>query len=159
MSYPALRRGLVGQPLVLGLIYLVYLGSLLLHGLVIWQEPAQRIAALGVAATAIVMPIVMVRGGAFRRRAVIELCAHLDGKQPATFAVSATGRPHAVEVHLHYDRADHRCRAANGEIPNFADLRTADFRFAPGSEAGAVDRPPAVADLKIWTHALGAGGR
>jgi len=148
---PGIAPRLVGHLIVLGLIYLLNLSSLFLHGLVIWQEPVQRIAALGVAALAIAMPIVMMRGGVFRRRAVIELCAHLDGKQPATFAISAAGRPQIVDVQLHYDEADRRCRAANGEIPDFAALRTASFQWAPSSAAGA-------ADLKVWIHARGPEG-
>ena len=58
---PGVAPRLVGHPLILTLIYLLYLAGLLMHGLIIWQEPVQRVAALGVAALAIVMPIVMVR--------------------------------------------------------------------------------------------------
>jgi hypothetical protein len=150
---PGVAPRLAGHPLVLVLIYLLYLAGLLMHGLIIWQEPLQRAAALGVALLGIVMPILMVRGGAFRRRAVIELYAHLDGRRPATFAVSAAGQPCPVEVQLHYDQVDRPSRAASGEIPDFAALRTASFRWLPGLEPGAADRPPAVRDVKVWTHA------
>ena len=155
---PGVAPRLVGHPLVLGLIYLLNLTSLFLHGSVIWRQPVQRIAALGVAVLAVVMPILMVRGGAFRRRAVIELCAHLDGGGPASFAVSAAGRPHQAEVQLHYDQADQRCRSASGEIPDFIALRAATFRFAPGSEAEDRVPAPAVTDVKIWAHAFASSG-
>ncbi len=155
---PGVAPRLAGHPLVLGLIYLLYLAGLFLHGLVIWREPVQRAAALGIGLLAIAMPIVMLRLGVFRRRAVIELCAHLDGKRPATFAVSAAGKPLPVEVQLRYDH-DCRCsQAASGEVPDFPALRTASFRRLTGSEAGATDRPPAVRDLKVWTHALAPDG-
>lgn len=151
---PGVAPRLVGHPLILTLIYLLYLAGLLLHGLIIWQEPVQRLAALGIALLAIAMPIVMVRAGAFRRRAVIELYAQLDGRRPATFAVSAAGQPRSAEVQLCYDQVDRCSRAASGEIPDFAALRAANFRSLPGSEAGAADLPPGVRDVKVWTHAL-----
>jgi hypothetical protein len=132
---------LAGQPLILALIYLLYLAGLLMHGLIIWQEPLQRVAALGVALLGIAMPIVLMRGGAFRRRAVIELYAVLDGQRPATFAVSAAGRPRPAEVRLCYDQADRTYLDASGEIPNFAALRAARFRLPPGAAAGAADLP------------------
>ena len=131
---PGVAPRLVGRPLILALIYLLYLAGLLLHGLLIWQEPLQRLTALGVALLGIAMPIVLTRAGAFRRRAVVELYAPLDGKRPATFAVSASGQPCSVEAQLRYDRADRCSEAASGQIPDFAALRTAGFRWLPGSE-------------------------
>jgi amino acid permease len=155
---PGVAWRLVGHPLILALIYLLYLAGLLLHGLIIWQEPLQRIAALGVALLGLVMPIVVMRSGAFRRRAVIELYAGLDGKRPTTFAVSAAGRPCPVEVNLRYDQVDRSSRAATGEIPDFAALRDVRFRWPPGPEGGAANLPPDVRDVKVWTHALAPDG-
>jgi hypothetical protein len=155
---PGVAPRLIGHPVILVLIYLLYLAGLLMHGLIIWQDPLERAAALSVALLGIAMPIVVLRGGAFRRRAVIELYASLDGKRPATFAVSAAGRPRPVEVQLCYDRADRRSQAAAGEIPDFAAVRTASFRWLHGSEGGAADRPSAVRDVKVWTHAIAPDG-
>lgn len=155
---PGVAPRWIGHPLILALIYLLYTAGLLLHGLVIWQEPLQRIAALGVALLGIVVPIVAIRGGAFRRRAVVEFYAQLDAKRRATFAVSAAGQPCMAELQLRYDEVDRFCRAASGEIPDFADLRLVNFRWSPGSEDGAPNLPPAVRDVKVWTHALTPDG-
>jgi hypothetical protein len=155
---PGVAPRVVGRPLILALIYLLYLAGLLLHGLIIWQEPLQRLTAIGVALLGLAMPIVLARGGAFRRRAVVELYAPLDGKRPATFAVSAAGQPCSVEAHLRYDRADRRVEAASGEIPDFAALRTAGFRRLPAGKAGAAGPPAGARDVKIWTHALTPDG-
>ena len=155
---PGLAPRWIGRPLILALIYLLYMAGLLLHGLVIWQEPLQRMAALGAALLGIVVPIVAIRGGAFRRRAVVEFYARLDGKRPATFAVSAAGRPCMADLQLRYNGVDRSCRAASGEIPDFAALRVANFRWSPGSEDGAADLPSAVRDVKVWTHALAPDG-
>jgi hypothetical protein len=155
---PGVAPRLIGHPLILALIYVLYLAGLLLHGLIIWQEPIQRAAALGVALLGAAMPILLVRGGAFRRRAVIELHACLDEKRPATFAVSAAGRRCPVEVHLCYDHADRRFRAASGEIADFAALRAAEFASPPGPEAGVANLPPDIRDVKVWTHACTPDG-
>jgi hypothetical protein len=155
---PGVAPRLIGHPLVLALIYLLYLAGLLMHGLIIWQEPVERIAALGVALLGVVMPIVTLRSGAFRRRAVIELYAPPDGKGAATFATSATGRFVPTEVSLHYDQTSRSTRAATGEIPDFAALRSASFRWQPQPEGGASERSPAVRDIKVWAHALAPDG-
>jgi amino acid permease len=155
---PGVAPRLIGHPLILVPIYLLYLAGLLLHGLIIWQEPFQRVAALGVALLGLAMPIVVMRGGAFRRRAVIELYARLDRKRQATFAVSAAGRPSPAEVELHYDKTDRRSRAASGEIPGFAALRVVGFRWPPGPGGDAADHPPDVREVKIWAHALTPDG-
>jgi hypothetical protein len=155
---PGVAPRLAGHPLVLGLIYLLYLAGLLMHGLLIWQEPLQRAAALGVALLGIAMPTVLLRGGAFRRRAVIELYARPDGRRPATCAVSGAGRPRPVEVDLRYDGVHRSLQAASGEIPDFAALRSASFRWLPGAEAGASALPPGVSDAKVWAHSLAPDG-
>jgi amino acid permease len=155
---PGVAPRLIGHPLILAGIYLLYLAGLLMHGVIIWQEPLQRAAALGVALLGLAMPIVVMRGGAFRRRVVVELYAGLDGKRPATFAVSVGGRPRPAEVQLRYDKTDRRCRAASGEIPDFAALRAAGVRWPPGPEGGPVDLPPDARDVKIWAHALALDG-
>jgi amino acid permease len=155
---PGVAPRLVGHPLVLTFIYLLYLAGLLMHGLIIWQEPLQRAAALGVALLGMATPIVVLRGGAFRRRAVIELYAFRDGKRAATFALSAAGRPFPAEVQLRYEHADRSSQAASGEIPDFTALRTAGFRWLPGSEVDGARQPPDVRDLKVWLHARASDG-
>lgn len=151
---PGVAPRLVGQPLVVVLIYLLYLAGLLLYGLVIWQEPWQRLAALAVAILGAALPVVLARRGAFRRRAVIEVRAGGDRKQQGAFAVSAAGKPQPVAVQLHYDRLDERCQAASGEISNFAALRTASFAWLPG----AAEMSAGIRDVKVWTHALSDDG-
>ena len=155
---PGISPRLVGNPIILALVYLLYVSGVLLYGLIIWQQPIQRAAALGVVFLAIAMPVIMLRRGAFRRRAVVELRASVDEDLPAVFAVSAAGEPRTVEVRLRYD-TDRECfQAASGEIPDFAALRAVSFRSPAGTEDGVAHLPRAVRDVKIWTHALTRDG-
>ena len=155
---PGMSPRLVGNPVILALVYLLYVSGVLLYGLIIWQQPIQRVAALGVVFLAIAMPVIMRRHGAFRRRAVVEVRGSAEEDHPAVFAVSAAGEPLAVEVRLRYDKGDECFRAASGEIPDFAALRAVSFRSLAGSEDGVADLPRAVRDVKIWTHALTRDG-
>jgi hypothetical protein len=61
-------------------------------------------------------------------------------------------------VQLGYDGVDRCSRAATGEIPDFAALQTAGFRWLPGPEAGADDLPSGVRDVKVWAHGLAPDG-
>ena len=155
---PGMSPRLVGNPVILALVYLLYVSGVLLYGLIIWQQPIQRVAALGVVFLAIAMPVIMRRHGAFRRRAVVEVRGSAEEDHPAVFAVSAAGEPLAVEVRLRYDKGGECFRAASGEIPDFAALRAVSFRSLAGSEEGVADLPRAVRDVKIWTHALTSDG-
>ena len=47
---PAIVVRLVGHPLVLASLYVLFAASFVLHGLVIWEDPLQRLAALSVGA-------------------------------------------------------------------------------------------------------------
>src|SRR5262249_5181970 len=55
---PGVVLRFLSHPLVVGGTYLFVLGVLLIHGLVIWQGPLARAAALLAALVAIVIPIV-----------------------------------------------------------------------------------------------------
>lgn len=54
---------LLGHPYLIGGVYLLFLSGILLHGLVIWINPVQRIAALLTGAVTIAMTIALVRQG------------------------------------------------------------------------------------------------
>lgn len=54
---------LLRHPALIGGVYLLFLSGILLHGLVIWTDPAQRIAALLSGAVTIAMTIALVRQG------------------------------------------------------------------------------------------------
>jgi amino acid permease len=127
---------------VLAILYLTFLSSLVVHGLVIWQNLPARVAALVTAALALGATVVMARRGAFAPRAVVELREELREGRASVFSLMADGKPLVAEVQMEYrDDQSHR-HAAAGEIPGLSSLRSITFCLPP---------TPA-RELKLWTH-------
>lgn len=99
---PGVSYRLLGHPLLAGAIYLLFLGNLFLHGLLIWEHPLLR--AGGVLMGLLIFGITagMVRRGAFSPRLVVEL---RHGERPALRAVCG-GVPLAAEATATGARAD-----------------------------------------------------
>ena len=87
------RQGVLRHPVVLTSIYLLFLAMLFAHGLVIWDEPVQRVGALAAGVAMLVFPAILARAGAFARRVTVEVrddqrsgtarFALLSGERPA----------------------------------------------------------------------------
>ena len=108
---------------MLGAVYVVALGGVALHGIVLWEDPLQRAAALAVTALALGLTVNMVRNGTFAPRATIELRAEPDGDR-GWFSLVAAGRAVPADVVLEYaDGTEQRVRGASGEIARFDALR------------------------------------
>lgn len=145
---PGLVYRWLGHPLILTGIYLLFLANLLVHGLVIWQNPVERAAALAAGVLMIVATLLMVRRNAFAPRAVIELKE--DQREPgrSAFAVTSRGQPATAEVRLGYADGEERVQAAAGDVRAFSSLRRAHFHL-PATRAR---------ELKVWAHRVTADG-
>jgi hypothetical protein len=133
---PMMVNRRLGHPALLAGLYLLFLGSLLLHGLVIWKPPWLRAGALLVAAGTVVMTVRMARDGTFSPRLNIEV--RDDQDQGRTFfTVTANGRDSTSDVTLEYRDGARHLQTAAGEIPAFSSLRHAIFepRLADGGRA------------------------
>ena len=145
---PRTVHRLLGHPLLLGGIYLLFLGSVLVHGLVIWKEPWLRAGAVLIAGGIVAMTIRMARNGTFSRRLNIEVREDkAEGR--AVFAITADGQQSPGKVTLKYDDSERCLQASAGEIPAFSSLRHALFE-------PAVARSPRQSpqQLKIRAHAV-----
>ncbi|WP_026909551.1 hypothetical protein [Patulibacter minatonensis] len=138
------------QRWVLGAVYGFSLAAVALHGLVLWDDLPRRITALGVVALALVMTWSMVRGGAFRPGATIEL-RHDDASGTTTFHAVDAGRPGNVAVALDYaDGTSVHLEGAQGPVADLDGLRRATFM--PGGPAEAGRR--ASSELAVWVHRI-----
>ena len=143
------ERGVPVGRWVLGTVYFVAVGGVALHGLVLWEDPLQRIAALLVTLLAIGLTVNMARNGTFARRATFEL--RLDEERDtARFAVVSAGRPAIADIHLVYDHTDRRRRGASSDIPEFSRLRTMSVTVQWANTAGLPT------ELKFWAHRVTA---
>jgi len=136
----------VGNPLLVGGLYLVYLALLVYHGLYLWQAPWERAAALLSAVMTVGATRVMLRRGALAPRAVIELKEDLRGRggavPEARFSVMADGQPLLSVVRMEHHEGSRECHAASGSLGDPARLRslTVSLPATPARE------------LKLWTH-------
>jgi amino acid permease len=131
----------LGNPLLLVGIYVLFLSSIFLHGLVVWEDPLQRASALLMSALVLSVTIAVSLRGGFDRRLIVELLE--DEDKQAHFSIIAVGHPTVTDVRLTYSYGEQRYKAAAGNIPNFSSLRQATF-WTEQNNVGA--------QLKVWAH-------
>ena len=130
----------LGNPVLLVFVYVVFLASIFLHGLVIWTNPLERVLAGATGVMVVVMTLAMRK--AFVRRTVVELRQEErdDGEQ-GFFSVTTAGRAGMAGVRLEYPEREKRYEASSGEVPAFSSLRRATFQTRGGTGV-----------LKVWAH-------
>jgi amino acid permease len=149
---PRLVHRLLGHPMLLGCLYLLFLGNVLVHGLVIWPGPWLRAGAVLIAAAVVAMTVRMVRQGTFTPRLNIEV---RDDKAEgrALFAITVNGQESTGNVTLTYRNGERHMQASAGEIPAFSSLRHAVF------EPGLPHEPRQIPhQLKIRVHKVTPDG-
>lgn len=145
---PAVIYRLLGHPLITGGVYLLFLVTLFLHGLVIWQDALPRALALLVGAATVSMTIAMTRQGTFANRTVLELLEDQRESGRAFFTITEAGQPRAADVSLRYPDKEEKLQAASGEIPSFSSIRCATIQLPPSLSR----------ELKVWVHRNTYGG-
>src|SRR5437764_11708857 len=151
-NVPNLILHFLGNPLVAGVIYLVAVSILFMHGLFIWQNAFQRLVAILVGVVVLVMTYLMVRKGAFARRVVIEVRQDpaVIGQAAGTFMVTDSGqRATQARVELGYPDGERLFQAASGVIPEFSELCSVKFHLT-GTKAQ---------ELKVWLHGVTLDGQ
>lgn len=145
---PGVVYRFLGHPLLITTIYLLFLAIIFLHGLIIWQNPVQRVSALVVGLVVLAATVVMIRRGAFAPRMVVELREDQRDGGRTTFAVTTGGQPGAADVRLIYAEGEQHLQTSAGEIPAFSSLRRATFQL-PATSAR---------ELKVWAHTVISDG-
>jgi amino acid permease len=118
---PGTTLRLIGHPVTAGVIGLLFLAGVVLHGTVIWDQPPAKLAALAIAGGMVAVGIVALRRGSFRPRSVIELrreperdLGHLGvtvaGTAGAGAVVELDGRP------AHTGRFEHFSRLSTARV-------------------------------------------
>jgi amino acid permease len=137
----------IGNQVLLIVIYVLSLTGVILHGLVIWDDPLRRILALLVATVIVAVTINSWRQGAFVPRLVVEVGTHEEEGRPAHLSVTAGGEPYAAGIQLIFNSGTETSKSANSEIVNFATLQQV-----------IVTLPAGVApELKVWTYIVSPG--
>jgi amino acid permease len=141
---PGRSIGIFGHPLVAVAVSSVYMGGLLAHGLIIWDDFIPRVVAIAVAAAMGMVVAVSIRDDRFRQRLVAEL--RIDRSHPslATASVVVAGRHGGVPFHwTTQDGADHE--AEDGATLGDAAAITA-FRLDLPTDAPSL--------IRTWVHVV-----
>lgn len=133
----------LGNLWLIGCIYLLFLASIFLHSLVIWNDLPRRVIALMVGVLLLALTFSLVRRGVLAHRAVIELRHDQRKGRASSFALMAGGAPLVAAIQLEYTWGEQQHNAANGEVA-FALLRSARFNLPPRTAQ----------ELKVWTHRI-----
>jgi len=141
---PSVAYRLLGHPLITAGVYLLFLATFFLHGLVIWQDLVSRVLVLLVGVLTVGMTIVMMHGDAFVKRTILELQEDQSERGRAFFAITEGGRPKAAEISLQYPDKEEKLQAASGEISAFSSLRHVTVRLGASQSR----------ELKVWAHTI-----
>jgi amino acid permease len=138
----------LGNRLLLGFIFLVSVGVLFLHGLLIWQNPVERLSALSAGILMLVITLIMFRRGVFHPRAVVELLGKTDLPEQADLSVNIAAQPAPAEVVLGFPDGELHQRSGTSRINNLPGLKFIDINL------------PSLPykDLKVWAHEVTPDG-
>jgi hypothetical protein len=145
---PGVSYRALGHPLVIGGVYLVFLANLVLHGLVIWEEPFMRAGGVLMGVLIVVVTVAMARRGAFATRAVVGVRRDRRRSGESFAAVVVGGKPADAEMRL---------TDADGE----RTVSGSTLAFRDGGVLGPVGiqlRSAGATQLKVWAHAISPEG-
>ena len=90
----------LGHPLIVGGVYLIFLASLLVHGIFIWAAPLPRLGALLMVMVVLGLPVMLIRQRAFAARTVVELRIYTQHPTSAAFTITSAGHALTTAVRL-----------------------------------------------------------
>lgn len=145
---PGAAASVLGRPALLAAVYVLFLGALFAHALVIWDDPAERVFAFAAGVAMLAIPVVLARGGAFARRLTFEVRDDQRSGR-AQFAFLAGERPVSGSVRLEYEEGDQQPEGLTGEIATLESLRRVILKVR--RDEGALPD-----QLKLWVHRVTA---
>jgi hypothetical protein len=144
---PGRPLGVLGHPVVAGLVGIVFLLGVAVFGLWVWTDPLHRAAALGVTAGIVVLAVLSVRNGSFSPRTVVEY--RVEATPPALGFVSVVSQGKSVPARV-------RVRDATGDR---VVAHGSTVEAPEGIRSVNVDLPPGVApETLLWVHTVTPDG-
>ena len=139
---------LLGNKVLLSVTYLIFLGSIFVFGLFIWETAVERSITLVTGIAILIVTMQMLRRGAMDRRLVIQVVDDqtLDGR--SSFSVVDAGESATTDITLTYPGHQQSIRAASAWSCWFHALRRLDFQLTPTSTV----------QVKLWSYQLTPAG-
>lgn len=132
----------LGNRVLLIIVYIIFLFSILAHGLFIWADPIQRAGAILVGVFAMITTYTAYRGNAFKPRMVLEI-RKLDDTQ-SVIALINGGESASADVLLDYVGQEISHRKISEVEVSLRGLRTIHIAFESQDTH----------DLELWIHHL-----
>jgi len=137
-----------GNPLLLMGLYLLFLSSLFVYGLLIYRQPASRAAVLLVGAFVPALTIWMFMKKGFVRLATVELQWTKEQEGKNLFKITCGGEPLETEVSFAYRDRIKTLRSSGGMVERALELKNAVFSI-PTKGTG---------ELKVLAHTVTSDG-
>lgn len=141
---PAIIFKWLGHPIVSRSIYVLFFCSILLHGLIIWEDILLRAIALFASVVILGMTYIVFKRGAFTKYAIIEVRVDQNAQGQAFFNSTAAGNPLMLDVQLDYGNENQLIQTSATELTRFTklDKLTIDLPQMP------------IQNLKLWVHQI-----
>ena len=134
----------IGHPVVLVGLYLIFLGSIFLYGIFIWENLIERVVSIALGIIVFTLTAAILRRRILKTRVVVELREDLSPGGTNVLNITACGRSMETEMSLDYGEFKERHHATSAEIVNFALLRAVTLHLP---DTGAKE-------LKVWVHRI-----
>ena len=135
-------------PTVATAIYLIFLTSIVIHGLVVWTNPILRALALLSAVVTTVMTIQILRRGALARRLSVSLRHDREKREAPRLEIVRAGKLFEGDLHIVEDGKDRSMRAASAVIPRLETLQRMSVEVDTGG----------VTEVKAWAQRIEEDG-
>lgn len=132
----------LGNPVLLGLVYAIFLASFVVHGLLIWSDLGERILALSIGLLLLAMTVGLMRRGIFASRTVVEVRASQSPPSTGIVALSSGGHPTTAKIWLGYAGQEPCVQEVDGTAAVMPSLRTLTLDLPNGTSQ----------ELKVWAH-------
>jgi amino acid permease len=134
----------LGHPIVVGLLYLFFVASVLLHGLYIWESLPLRVAAILGGMVMIALAFRIWQQGLLTGRTVITVRQDERVAGRNTVEIMHNGQPLPTAIQQHYDDHTVQTTTANAPIHDMETLRTVRVTLPAAAPT----------QLKVWLHHL-----
>lgn len=132
----------LGNPALVALVYIFFVGSIFVHGLLIWDTWAPRLAALAGGSLILAATLLMLRRGVLAPRLVVGLHDDQSLHGRPTFHITCNGEPFVAALELDYTDGAQTVQASSGPLRAFDRLRAVRVPLAPGPWQ----------ELKVWAR-------
>lgn len=138
----------LGNPLLVILIYLLFISVIFLYGLFIWDNPLVKFIAFCFGASVIGTTIVMFRRGMLDGRLVFELCQDYQPSDASSFTLSAFGKPYETVISYKNDTGKDRISGSSGALPPYKSLQSISLGIPCEG----------LREFKVWVHKINEKG-